>query len=174
MGSVVSVVHHCTASIIMDIDRVIMMSSQDTHGSLLNRVYELQCIREKELETMDLTEQMSSLSFSVSVPTVSSTDASQTSHPQVDDLSSNLRHICKVEDSMMEDSLSQEEVELEDKFSQARARSDPVYIHQQQQLQLQLQQQQQLQQQLQLQHQQQQLQLQPSLVSHQQCHYQPL
>merc|ERR1711868_42503 len=160
MGSVVSVVHHCTASIIMDIDRVIMMSSQDTHGSLLNRVYELQCIREKELETMDLTEQMSSLSFSVSVPTVSSSDASQTSHPQVDDLSSNLSHMCQVEDSMMEDSLSQEEVELEDKFSQARARSDPVYIHQQQQLQLQLQQQQQLQQ-LQLQHQQQQLQLQP-------------
>merc|ERR1712227_477408 len=118
-----SVVHHCTASIIMDIDRVIMMSSQ---------------------------------SFSVSVPTVSSSDASQTSHPQVDDLSSNLSHMCQVEDS-----LSQEEVELEDKFSQARARSDPVYIHQQQQLQLQLQQQQQLQQQLQLQHQQQQLQLQP-------------
>merc|ERR1711862_121877 len=178
MGSVVSVVHHCTASIIMDIDRVIMMSSQDTHGSLLNRVYELQCIREKELETMDLTEQMSSLSFSVSVPTVSSSDASQTSHPQVDDLSSNLSHMCQVEDSVMEDSLSQEEVELEDKFSQARARSDPVYIHQQQQLQLQLQQQQQLQQQLQHQHQQQQLQLQPqyhpSLVSHQQCHYQPL
>merc|ERR1712227_61421 len=144
--------------------RVIMMSSQDTHGSLLNRVYELQCIREKELETMDLTEQMSSLSFSVSVPTVSSSDASQTSHPQVDDLSSNLSHMCQVEDSMMEDSLSQEEVELEDKFSQARARSDPVYIHQQlqlQQQQLQLQQQQQLQQQLQLQHQQQQLQLQP-------------
>merc|ERR1711862_133364 len=171
MGSVVSVVHHCTASIIMDIDRVIMMSSQDTHGSLLNRVYELQCIREKELETMDLTEQMSSLSFSVSVPTVSSSDASQTSHPQVDDLSSNLSHMCQVEDSVMEDSLSQEEVELDDKFSQARARSDPVYIHQQQQLQLQLQQQQQLQ----LQHQQQQLQLQPqyhpSLVSHQQCHY---
>merc|ERR1711862_860836 len=167
MGSVVSVVHHCTASIIMDIDRVIMMSSQDTHGSLLNRVYELQCIREKELETMDLTEQMSSLSFSVSVPTVSSSDASQTSHPQVDDLSSNLSHMCQVEDSVMEDSLSQ--VEVEDKFSQARARSDPVYIHQQQQLQLQLQQQQQLQlqqqqqlqQQLQLQHQQQQLQLQP-------------
>merc|ERR1711868_11205 len=159
MGSVVSVVHHCTASIIMDIDRVIMMSSQDTHGSLLNRVYELQCIREKELETMDLTEQMSSLSFSVSVPTVSSSDASQTSHPEVDDLSSNLSHMCQVEDSMMEDSLSQEELELEDKFSQARARSDPVYIHQQQQLQLQ--QQQQLQQQLQLQHQQQQLQLQP-------------
>merc|ERR1711963_707682 len=174
MGSVVSVVHHCTASIIMDIDRVIMMSSQDTHGSLLNRGYELQCIREKELETMDLTEQMSSLSFSVSVPTVSSSDASQTSHPQVDDLSSNLSHMCQVEDSMMEDSLSQEEVELEDEFSQARARSDPVYIHQQQQLQLQLQQQQQLQ----LQQQQQQLQLQPqyhpSLVSHQQCHYQPL
>merc|ERR1719270_2644660 len=151
------------------------MSSQDTHGSLLNRVYELQCIREKELETLDLTEQMSSLSFSVSVPTVSSSDASQTSHPQVDNLSSNLSHMCQVEDSMMEDSLSQ-----------ARARSDPVYIHQQQQLQLQLQQQQQLQlqqqqqlrQQLQLQHQQQQLQLQPqyhpSLVSHQQCHYQPL
>merc|ERR1712012_1074890 len=177
MGSVVSVVPHCTASINMDIDRVIMMSSQDTHGSLLNRVYELQCIREKELETMDLTEQMSSLSFSVSVPTVSSSDASQTSHPQVDGLSSNLSHMCQAEDSMMEDSLSQEEVELEDKFSQARARSDPVYIHQQQQLQLQLQQQQQLQlqqqqqlQQLQLQHQQQQLQLQPqyhpSLVSH--------
>merc|ERR1712107_726625 len=169
MGSVVSVVHHCTASIIMDIDRVIMMSSQDTHGSLLNRVYELQCIREKELETMDLTEQMSSLSFSVSVPTVSSSDASQTSHPQVDDLSSNLSHMCQVEDSVMEDCLSQEEVELEDKFSQARARSDPVYIHQQQQLQLQLQQQQQLQ------LQQQQLQLQPqyhpSLVSHQQRHY---
>merc|ERR1712107_10547 len=126
MGSVVSVVHHCTASIIMDIDRVIMMSSQDTHGSLLNRVYELQCIREKELETMDLTEQMSSLSFSVSVPTVSSSDASQTSHPQVYDLSSNLSHMCQVEDS-----LNQEEVELEDKFSQAIARSDPVYIHQQ-------------------------------------------
>merc|ERR1712012_307724 len=166
MGSVVSVVPHCTASINMDIDRVIMMSSQDTHGSLLNRVYELQCIREKELETMDLTEQMSSLSFSVSVPTVSSSDASQTSHPQVDDLSSNLSHMCQAEDSMMEDSLSQE-VELEDKFSQARARSDPVYIHQQLQLQRQ-----QLQQQLQLQHQQQQLQLQPqyhpSLVSHQQ------
>merc|ERR1711982_106662 len=177
MGSVVSVVHHCTASIIMDIDRVIMMSSQDTHGSLLNRVYELQCIREKELETMDLTEQMSSLSFSVSVPTVSSSDASQTSHPEVDDISSNLSHMCQAEDSIMEDSLSQEEAELEDKFSQARARSDPVYIHQkQQQLQLQLQQQQQLQ--LQHQHQQQQLQLQPqyhpSLVSHQQCHYQPL
>merc|ERR1711982_212624 len=115
MGSVVSVVHHCTASIIMDIDRVIMMSSQDTHGSLLNRVYELQCIREKELETMDLTEQMSSLSFSVSVPTVSSSDDSQTSHPEADDI-------------IMEDSLSQEEVELDDKFSQARARSDPVYI----------------------------------------------
>merc|ERR1711862_919033 len=187
MGSVVSVVHHCTASIIMDIDRVIMMSSQDTHGSLLNRVYELQCIREKELETMDLTEQMSSLSFSVSVPTVSSSDASQTSHPEVDDISSNLSHMCQAEDSIMEDSLSQEEVELEDKFSQARARSDPVYIHQkqqqlqlqlQQQQQLQLQQQQQLQQQLQHRHQQQQLQLQPqyhpSLVSHQQCHYQPL
>merc|ERR1719270_529492 len=117
---------------------------------------------------MDLTEQMSSLSFSVSVPTVLSSDASQTSHPQVDDLSSNLSHMCQAEDSMMEDSLSQEEVDLEDKFSQARARSDPVYIHQQQQLQLQLQ----------LQQQQQQLQLQPqyhpSLVSHQQCHYLPL
>merc|ERR1712227_211506 len=139
--------------------RVIMMSSQDTHGSLLNRVYELQCIRENELETMDLTEQMSSLSFSVSVPTVSSSDASQTSSPQVDNLSSDLSHMCQMEDSVMEDGLGQQEVELEDKFSQARARSDPVYVlQQQQQLQLQLQHQQQLQlQQQQLHLQQQQL-----------------
>ena len=128
---------------------------------------------------MDLTEQMSSLSFSVSVPTVSSSDASQTSVPRVDNLSSDLSHMCQMEDSVMEDSLEQGEVELEDKFSQARARSDPVYsLQQQQQLQLQQQQQLQLQQQqLLLQHQQQ-LQLQPqyhpSLVSHQQCHYQPL
>merc|ERR1712029_924465 len=107
---------------------------------------------------------MSSLSFSASVPTVSSSDASQTSRPQVDGLSSDLSHMCQLEDSVMEDSLGQQEVESEDKFSQARARSDPVYIlQQQQQLQLQLQQQQQLQlqqQQLHLQ-QQQQLQLHP-------------
>merc|ERR1712032_188134 len=47
---------------IMDMDRVNMMTS-DSHGSLLNRVYELQCIRDKEMETMDLSQQMAALAM---------------------------------------------------------------------------------------------------------------
>merc|ERR1712079_568887 len=78
----------------MDLDRVTMMAS-DTHGSLLNRVYELQCLREKEQETQELTRQMAAL----------------TCH-------------------------AHQEAELEEeRFSQARARTDPVYILQQQHLQ---------------------------------------
>merc|ERR1712032_1789658 len=74
---------------IMDMDRVNMMTS-DSHGSLLNRVYELQCIRDKEMETMDLSQQMAAL-------------------------------------AEMEAEVSNEA----EKYSQARARSDPVYILQQ-------------------------------------------
>merc|ERR1712018_770024 len=118
MGRVVSVVHHSTASIIMDIDRVIMMSSQDSHGSLLNRVYELQCIREKEIETMDLTQQMASLNFS-SQPSNNLTQRS---------------NICDVKlnkEEIMEEDMEQS---TDEKYSQARARSDPIYfLHQQQQ-----------------------------------------
>merc|ERR1711955_9704 len=125
MGSVVSVVHHSTASIIMDIDRVIMMSSQDSHGSLLNRVYELQCIREKEIETMDLTQQMASLNFS-SQPSNNLTQSS---------------NICDVKlnkEEIMEEDMEQS---TDEKYSQARARSDPIYfLHQQQQQHLQQQQ----------------------------------
>ena len=55
-------------------------------------------------------------------------------------LSLALTNMCQVEDKM---ELGEEECLSCEKFSQARARSDPVYILQQQQQQLQLQQQQQ-------------------------------
>ena len=55
-------------------------------------------------------------------------------------LSLALTNMCQVEDKM---ELGEEECLSCEKFSQARARSDPVYILQQQQLQLQQQQQQQ-------------------------------
>merc|ERR1712117_762276 len=109
-------------SVIMDIDRVINMGS-DSHGSLLNRVYELQCMREKELETMDLTEQMSSLSFSVSVPPPNIPQIPQ--HNNVNNIASNQNDVM---DEEMEDNVGDE------RYCQARARSDPVYLVQQQQL----------------------------------------
>merc|ERR1712032_514425 len=128
---------------IMDMDRVNMMTS-DSHGSLLNRVYELQCIRDKEMETMDLSQQMAALAM--------------------DGLNYNMEA-----EAEMEAEVSNEA----EKYSQARARSDPVYILQQQQIQLQLQQQQQQimiqqQQQQQLSHQYPSHPSYPSLVSHQQ------
>ena len=132
----------------MDVDRIMM--SSDTHGSLLNRVslrlklllteelelrirrlyyvikwwfqvYELQCIREKDEATAGLQERA-----------------------DMEKLSLALTNMCQVEDKMEEGEEGEEEecVSFE-KYSQARARSDPVYILQQQQQQLQLQQQQQ-------------------------------
>ena len=81
-------------------------------------------------------------------------------------LSLALTNMCQVEDKMEEGEEEGECVSFE-KYSQARARSDPVYI---------LQQQQQQQQQLQLQHQQQQsMSAFSSFVSHQQlCQHQQL
>merc|ERR1711884_896652 len=99
---------------------------QDSHGSLLNRVYELQCIRQKEIETMDLTQQMASLNFS-SLPNNNLAQRSD---------------ICDVKlskEDVMEEDMEQE---LDEKYSQARARSDPIYFLQQQQQQQHLQQQQ--------------------------------
>merc|ERR1711893_114785 len=104
----------------MDVDRIMM--SADTHGSLLNRVYELQCIREKEEATASMKER---------------------ADLELEKLSLALNNMCQVEDKM---ELEEEECQACEKYSQARARSDPVYILQQQQQQLQLQQQQQQQQ----------------------------
>ena len=59
---------------------------------------------------------------------------------ELEKLSLALNNMCQVEDKM---ELGEEECLSCEKFSQARARSDPVYILQQQQQQLQLQQQQQ-------------------------------
>merc|ERR1711988_1128368 len=101
---------------IMDVDRIRM--SSDTHGSLLNRVYEMQCIREKEEAVAGIKDR---------------TD--------MEKLSLALSKMCEVEEKMEEEESSQCE-----KFSQARARCDPVYILHQQQLQLQQQQHQQQQQ----------------------------
>merc|ERR1711874_72730 len=117
--------HHLyTHNYTMDMDRVMMMST-DTHGSLLNRVYELQCMREKEELTATIKDR---------------TD--------MEKLSLALNNMCQLEEK--------KETSCE-KYSQARARADPVYILQQQQIQLQLQQQQQ-----------QQLIAYSSLVTHQQ------
>ena len=71
----------------------------------------------------------------------------------MENLSLALTNMCQVEDKM---ELGEEECLSCEKFSQARARSDPVYILQQQQ------------QQLQLQHQQQNMIAFSTLVSHQQ------
>merc|ERR1712189_109007 len=104
----------CLVLLIMDIDRINMMNNmmiQDSHGSLLNRVYELQYIREKEIETMDLTQQMASLNFS-SLPR------------------SDIHDVKLNKEDVMEEDMEQE---LDEKYSQARARSDPIYILQQQQ-----------------------------------------
>merc|ERR1711915_1094971 len=102
------------------------MMIQDSHGSLLNRVrvYELQCIREKEIETMDLTQQMVSLNFS-SQPSNNLTQRS---------------NICDVKlnkEDIMEEDMEQS---TDEKYSQARARSDPIYFLRQQQQHLQQQQ----------------------------------
>ena len=131
----------------MDVDRIMM--SSDTHGSLLNRVslrlkllltkelelrirrsyyvikwwfqvYELQCIREKDEATAGLQERA-----------------------DMEKLSLALTNMCQVEDKMEEGEEEEEECVSFEKYSQARARSDPVYILQQQQQQLQLQHQQQ-------------------------------
>merc|ERR1711936_1043070 len=129
MGSQTRAHHLYTHNYTMDMDRVMMMSA-DTHGSLLNRVYELQCMREKEELTATIKDR---------------TD--------MEKLSLALNNMCQLEEKM---ELEKEETSCE-KYSQARARADPVYILQQQQIQLQLQQQQQ-----------QQLIAYSSLVTHQQ------
>merc|ERR1711913_7476 len=125
MGSQTRAHHLYTHNYTMDMDRVMMMSA-DTHGSLLNRVYELQCMREKEELTATIKDR---------------TD--------MEKLSLALNNMCQLEEEKEETSC--------EKYSQARARADPVYILQQQQIQLQLQQQQQ-----------QQLIAYSSLVTHQQ------
>merc|ERR1712062_141597 len=107
---------------IMDVDRIMM--SADTHGSLLNRVYELQCIRDKEEATASMKER---------------------ADMELEKLSLALTNMCQVEDKMELE--EEEDCHSCEKYSQARARSDPVYILQQQQHQLQLQHQQQQQQQ---------------------------
>ena len=93
------------------------------------QVYELQCMREKEELTATIKDR---------------TD--------MEKLSLALNNMCQLEEKME----LEEETSCE-KYSQARARADPVYILQQQQIQLQLQQQQQ-----------QQLIAYSSLVTHQQ------
>merc|ERR1711915_447521 len=96
------------------------MMIQDSHGSLLNRVrvYELQCIREKEIETMDLTQQMASLNFS-SQPSNNLTQRSNKCDVKLN------------KEEIMEEDMEQS---TDEKYSQARARSDPIYfLHQQQQ-----------------------------------------
>ena len=106
------------------------------------QVYELHCIRDKEMETIDLSQQMAALAM--------------------DGLNCNMEA-----EAEMEAEVSTEA----EKYSQARARSDPVYILQQQQIQLQLQHQQQqimMQQQQQQQLAASQYPSYPSLVSHQQ------
>merc|ERR1712198_822766 len=143
----------CLVLHIMDIDRINMMNNmmiQDSHGSLLNRVYELQYIREKEIETMDLTQQMASLNFS-SLPS-----NNLTPRPDIHDAKLN-------KEDVMEEDMEQE---LDEKYSQARARSNPIYFLQQQQQQQQQQlQQQQIVQAIQIQTDMHQY---PSLVTHQQ------
>merc|ERR1711953_1022102 len=48
-----TIIYHNPPSI-MDVDRIMM--SSDTHGSLLNRVYELQCLREKDEASVGIQE----------------------------------------------------------------------------------------------------------------------
>ena len=144
------------------------------------KVYELQCIREKELETMDLTEQMSSLSFSVSVPPPNLPQMMplMPQMPQIAQMPHNDIKTDSSDDGGMDEEM--EEGGSDEKFCQAKARSDPVYLVQQQQLHQHQQQLHQQQQQMILQQIQQQQQTNnrnctvvdtlqyPSLVSHQQ------
>jgi len=118
----------------MDIDRVVTMSS-DSHGSLLNRVYEMQCLREREMETVDLTQQMQTLSCSQSVPDNLSL-VTNTGQDTIDKLSRDLGDMCGMVDTeMIDDQENDQEVpgSTEEKYCQHRARSDPVYIQHQQQ-----------------------------------------
>ena len=65
----------------------------------------------------------------------------------MENLSLALTNMCQMEDKMDLEEEGEEDCQSCEKYSQARARSDPVYILQQQQHQLQLQHQQQQQQQ---------------------------
>lgn len=141
----------------------------------------MQCLREREMETVDLTQQMQTLSCSQSVPDNLSL-VTNTGQDTIDKLSRDLGDMCGMVDTeMIDDQENDQEVpgSTEEKYCQHRARSDPVYIQHQQQLHLQQQQlhhQQRIQLQLELQQQQyQQQQLlktqnphYPSLVSHHQ------
>ena len=90
----------------------------DYYVTLRFQVYELQCIREKD----------------------EATTAGIKERADMEKLSLALTNMCQVEDKM---EMEEDEGKCE-KYSQARARCDPVYIlQQQQQLQLQQQQQQQ-------------------------------
>ena len=136
------------------------------------------------METMDLTQQMSSLSCSQPdmSPTLSCSQSvpdnlsllAKTDNKDIEKLSTALSDCAMEDEDMVEEEAADQEVPGADKkYCQTKARTDPVYQQQQQQLemQLQLQRQQYLQQQQMLQQQaqvQNPLQVYPSLLSHQQ------
>merc|ERR1712013_669943 len=111
----------------MEVDRSVIAS--DDHGSLLNKVYEMQCVREREIKLMN----QSSLSQSLPVhlasdgspflsPPVLSPCQADMMDKQVDTLTSAMIDMCMEEDS------PEAHMMAPDPFCQAQKRSDPVYM----------------------------------------------
>eukprot|EP00090_Calanus_glacialis_P022577 TRINITY_DN3483_c0_g1_i1.p1 TRINITY_DN3483_c0_g1~~TRINITY_DN3483_c0_g1_i1.p1 ORF type:complete len:211 (-),score=66.56 TRINITY_DN3483_c0_g1_i1:75-707(-) len=111
----------------MEVDRSIMAC--DDHGSLLNKVYEMQCVREIEMH------QANQQNLSQSLPNhVSSEDQlfmclpvhnpgqAHMMEQQLDSLATAMTDMCVEEDSPESCNLSS------DPYSQAIKRSDPVYL----------------------------------------------
>eukprot|EP00092_Neocalanus_flemingeri_P100837 GFUD01128835.1.p1 GENE.GFUD01128835.1~~GFUD01128835.1.p1 ORF type:complete len:208 (+),score=59.93 GFUD01128835.1:93-716(+) len=157
----------------MDLERVTFAS--DDHGSLLNKVYEMQCVREREMRQMHQMNEMDQgeqMNHSQSLPTMLSsedrlflsTPALKPGHGHMleQDLTSLTSAMTDMSVCMQEDNMQSSDL-LTDPHSQASKRTDPVYratmqLGEQQQQQVQhqyLQHQHQLQHQLQMQHQQQ-------------------
>merc|ERR1711970_1401654 len=111
----------------MEVDRSVIAS--DDHGSLLNKVYEMQCVREREIQLMT----QSSLSQSLPVHIVIDSSSLLTTpvlppsqanmmDQQVDGLTSAMTDMCMEEDS------PESYMMAPDPYCQAQKRSDPVYM----------------------------------------------
>merc|ERR1712002_453510 len=111
----------------MEVDRSVIAS--DDHGSLLNKVYEMQCVRERELQLMNQS------SLSQSLPVHLTSDGSpflpapvlppcqaDMVDKQVDTLTSAMIDMCMEEDS------PESYMMAPDPYCQAQKRSDPVYM----------------------------------------------
>merc|ERR1712106_788664 len=111
----------------MDVDRTMMAS--DDYGSLLNKVYEMQCIREREMKLMaestlsqSLPVQFSSEdSLFMALPAHNPGQANMMDH-QLDSLASAMTDMCVEEDSPQTYTMTS------DPYNQAVKRSDPVYL----------------------------------------------